>query len=377
MNIETIRQVCLARHLYELGISSLRSSNDLHLFAAMNLLQDAVEAFLIAVGEHVGVTIDQNTKFDKYFSQIDDKIKPKELPFKLKLVRLNRIRVDSKHYGIQPSRDECDRLAVSVREFFDEASNSLLGVSFSTVSALDLLDEGEVKQTLVEAKLALEDGHLVTCSINCRKALYLEIEQHYDVAEFKDGKPQNPLAGYTLAPFYAQSKEYIEKRVLDPTDFIVRDHSRIDQELLTQGVGTTDFWNIWRLTPEVYKTKDNVWIVKHDFDKLDPLLLADKADYIFSTTIDVVLAIHTNRKRMRSSEYGRYYLDLIQPNVPVFEKADVGSKVIGYTPPETLRLDTDFHVLGLKGDGTYWHVLHLERKFYLYGYIHGDNVKSH
>src|SRR5437867_11301624 len=177
MDLETIRRVSLARHLYELGTSSLRSSNDLHLFAGVNLLQDAVEAFLIAVSDHVGAAVDQNTKFDKYFVLINEKIAPKELPFKLKLLRLNRIRVDSKHYGIQPARDECDRLALSVREFFDEVSSSLLGVSFSTVSAIDLLDDGEVKQIMLEAKLALEKSNHESCVINCRKAVYLEIER--------------------------------------------------------------------------------------------------------------------------------------------------------------------------------------------------------
>lgn len=67
MDIETIRRIMLARHLFELGNTALRSSNDLYLFAAVNLLQDAVEAFLIAVADHVGAKIDHRTEFDKYF----------------------------------------------------------------------------------------------------------------------------------------------------------------------------------------------------------------------------------------------------------------------------------------------------------------------
>jgi hypothetical protein len=145
MDLETIRRISLARYLFQLGTSALRSSNDLHLFGAVNLMQDAVEAFLIAVGDVVSAEIDQNTKFDKYFVAINDRIKPRELPFKNKLLRLNRMRVDAKHHGIQPARDECDRVAVSVREFFDEVSSSVLSVNFATVSAIDLLDEGEIK----------------------------------------------------------------------------------------------------------------------------------------------------------------------------------------------------------------------------------------
>lgn len=375
MDIETVRQVCLARHLNELAVSSLRSPNDLHLFAAANLLQDAVEAFLLAIAGSVGAEIDQNTKFDKYFVLIDERIKPKELPFKLKLRRLNRIRVDSKHYGIQPARDECERLAVSVREFFEEVSSSLLGVAFSTVSGIDLLEGGDTKSVLLEAKAALEAGNHADCAIACRKALYLELEWQYDIAKFKDGQPRG-LLGWSNAPYFTRNKEYIEKNVRDPTDFIVLDHSNLDQELLKNGVDPTAYWNLWRLTPEVYRGADKIWVVKHDFDKLDPQLLEDKIEYIFATTIDVVLELHAARKAVKSHTYGCYYLELLKDCVTVYEKADRTSIVVATSPPDLLKLDTDYRVLGLQGDALYWHVHDMGENHMLLGFIHADDVKD-
>lgn len=375
MDIDIVRRLSLARHLFELGQSSLRSSNDLQLFAAANLLQDSVEAFLIGVAEYVGAEFDQHTKFDKYFGIIDAKIAPKEIPFKAKLLRLNRIRIDSKHHGIQPARDECDRVAVSVREFFDEVSWSIFGVAFASVSAIDLLDDGEPKTLLLEAKAALGAGKPDECVISCRKALYLEVEHDYDVSAYKDGKPLGLLGGFTMAPFYAQNKEYIEKNVKNPTDFIVRDHSRIEQELLTSGADTTAFWNIWRLTPEVFRDKAGNWVVKHDFDKLDDAVLADKAEYVFSTTVDVLLSLHANRRKTKTSQYGTYFVELKNDTVPVFEKADLNSKVIGNTPAGLLKIDTDFRVAGLCDDGPYWSVRHIADGKFLIGYIHNDHVK--
>lgn len=117
MDIEVIRRLTLARHLYGLAISYLKSSNDLYLFSAVNLMQDAVEAFLLAVSDHVNAKLSEKSTFDKYFLEINKSIHPKELPFKAKLLRLNRIRVDSKHYGIQPAKTECDRLSLATREF--------------------------------------------------------------------------------------------------------------------------------------------------------------------------------------------------------------------------------------------------------------------
>lgn len=304
------------------------------------------------------------------------KIKPKELPFKNKLLRLNRIRVDSKHHGIQPERDECQRLAISVREFFEEVSSSILDVNFATISAIDLLKEGETKEILLKAKNELENGDYPECSISCRKAIYLELEKGYDIFDFKEEEAKKPraLGPFSRAPFYARRKEYIEERVQEPTDYIVLDHSDLDQELLKYGVDNTAFWNIWRLTPEVYRTKDKEWVVKHDLAKLNTEFLINNIEYIFNATVDIVIAIYIKKEAFRSSLSRRYYIELKQGEVPVYEKADITSKVVFVTPKDLTRLDCDHYITGLRGDGPYWYILNL--KPILYGFIHNDYAKE-
>jgi hypothetical protein len=381
MDIEVVRRVCLARHLYELGTMSLRTSNDVHLFSAVNLMQDAVEAFLIAVGEHMGAKFDERTPFDKYFVEINTKIAPQELPFKQKLLRLNRIRVDSKHHGIQPARDECDRMAVSVREFFDEVTNSIFKTSFSTISALDLLDDGEVKSVLVEARDALDARDFPTMAVSCRKVLYLEIEKDYNVFKFKDGiTGLGNLGGLfgmsSNAPYYAQNKEYIEKNVRSPTDYVVLDHGRVDADLLRKGVRPEEFWNIWRLTPEVIQNEDSSWTFKDDFDRLNPDRLAEHADYIFSTTVDFALSIHSNRRSIRWSKDGQEWtIELKTDAVPVHEKADRTGPLASLTPKGLTHLTTNFRSPGLQGDGWYYQVFHFAKdEPTVYGFIHESDV---
>ncbi len=377
MDIEVIRRICLARHLYELGLASLKSANDLYLFSGVNLLQDAVEAFLVGVADFVGVALDEKMHFDKYFVLVNEKIAPKELPFKNQLLRLNRIRVGSKHHGIQPARDECQRLVLAVREFFDEVSSSVLAVNFATVSTIDLLTEGETKYQLLSAKNALDSGDLPMCAILCRKAIFLELERWYDVSEFKDGAKQGGLLGgpITNAPFFARNKDYIEKNVKDPTDYIVYDHSDLDQELLKYAVDNTAFWNVWRLTPEVYRTKNEEWVVKYDFNKLDTETLKVNIEYIFNTTVDIIITIHSKKETIKRSTYKRYSVELKQEEVPVYEKADINSRVIGRTPKGLTQMDCDFRVTGFRGDGPYWYIHDLDLGYFLYGFIHDDDLK--
>ena len=376
MEIEVMRRIILARHLYGLATSYLKASNDLYLFSAVNLLQDAVEAFLLGISDHVNASLSDKITFDKYFVHINEKIAPIELPFKPKLLRLNRIRVDSKHHGIQPARDECDRLAIYVREFFDEVCYAILHVNFSTVSTIDLLNDGEVKNILLDAKYAFENGNFPSCSISCRKAIYLELEHWYDISCFKDGaSPRGLLWQYSRAPFYTRNSKYIEEEVNNPTDLIVIDHSDLDNELIKYGVDNTTYWNVWRLTPEVYRNTQKQWIIKNEFDKLDVDILKDQIEYIFSATVDIVFTIHTKRAGTRSRSYGRHYIELKQEEVHIYEKADKTSKISYTTPKGVTKVDSDYSVEGLNNDGLYWHVRHSNEKVYLSGYLHGEHVK--
>jgi hypothetical protein len=375
MDIETIRRIVLSRHLYELAKGSLRSANDMHLFAAANLFQDAVEAFLVGVADHLNANTDQHTKFDRYFVLINEKIAPKELPFKPKLLRLNRIRVDSKHYGIQPDRDECERLSVSVREFFDEVSTSVLDRPFSSISAIDLLREGDAKAFLLDAQNALSEGDHETCAISCRKALYSEVEWDYDISKYADGKPRGLLSGMSSAPYYAKNKEFITEHVKEPTDYIVYDHSRVNERLLIAGADNTAFWNVWRLTPEVFKKSDGTWVVKYDLAKLDETILSDKIEYIFSASLDVVLSLHRTWQATQSGPHENYVLHLKNEEVPIYAKADVNSQVVGVTPLGVTTVDTNYWIEGLNGDGPYWHISYFQQGMSLFGFVHTDFVK--
>src|SRR5262249_49770214 len=130
----------------------------------------------------------------------------------------------------------------------------IFGRDFWSVSIIDLLnDDTEKKQLLREAEQAFGEGKYWECLIACRKAFYLEFEQRFDVQglSFKDGL----LAGLLMtdAPYYAWEEGYVEKNVHNPFEYIVSDRQRIDADLAKEGIDNGIYWNIWRLTPEVYR----------------------------------------------------------------------------------------------------------------------------
>lgn len=119
------------------------------------------------------------------------------------------------------------------------------------------------------------------CAISCRKAIYEELLWNYNIDKFIDPeKTKWILAGHSYAPYYTRNKEYIEKNVKTPTDYIVIDHSHLDSELVKFFIDNTMFWNVWRLTPDVYKSPEKTWVVKYEFNKTDDKILKDKIEYI-------------------------------------------------------------------------------------------------
>lgn len=327
-----MHKLLLARRLYELSRENLSSANDLSLGIGVNLLQDAVEAFLLAVSESVNAGIQSGTNFDRYFDLINAKIGPKELPFRARLVALNKLRVNSKHYRLAPAKSEAEGLLVTVREFLDEVTNSVLGLNFATISLIDLIRDGEPKNLLREAEAAFHGEDFEVCLVNCRKAIFVRIEFQYDVAPFGAEEGPKGLGLFLLgrkAPFYARSKDYVDKNVNDATDYIVFDHNNVEMDLMKSGMDSVSFWNVWRLTPQVYRSEaGGDWVVKREFGKFEEDGIRERAEYVLDTTINLFVAAHQKLAATRSPERRNYYVKLRREQVPVYEKADVNSEVV-------------------------------------------------
>lgn len=377
MNKSILHKLLLARRLHELARENLNSANDLSLSVGMNLLQDSVEAFLLAVAEHVSAQVQAKTAFEQYFDLIDAKTKPTVLPFRARLLALNKLRVNSKHYGLAPAKSEVSGLLVTVREFFDEVAQSMLGVVFSSVSLIDLLHDGEAKNLLKEAEQVFTAGDFAACLILCRKALFVRIESDYDVAPFEKEEQPNKLGLFLLrrkAPHYARDRDYIRNNVRDPTDYIVLDHGELEMELMKSGMDSVSFWNVWRLTPEVYRSaNDKTWVVKRDFAKLDADGIKERAEYVLDTTITLLVSADQKVAATRWPEPRRYFANLRREQVPLYQKASLTSDVVATTPAGLTKVYVDFAVEGIAA-GSFWHVSHYDDNVHLYGYISADEI---
>ena len=194
IDVKTINRILLARRLYELACEHLKSEIDLSLSIGVNLLQDTVETFLVAIAAHVQADVGDRTYFDQYFDAINKKT-GNTLPLRARLNDLNKLRVNSKHRGLAPAKSEVSDLPIIVKAFFEEVSSSILGCHFTSISLIDLMKDGEAKDLLIQASASFENGAYEECLVACRKAIYVKIESSYDILPFADGNPRGLLGG--------------------------------------------------------------------------------------------------------------------------------------------------------------------------------------
>ena len=243
-----------------------------------------------------------------------------------------------------------------------------------------MLHEGEPKELVQRAEAAFNSADYANCLVFCRQALFVGFESHYDARMFLETKRSLRFdldAFLSKVPQYARDRRYLEENVKEPTAFVIYDHNVFEMDLMKNGVDPVTYWNVWRLTPEVYRGKqDDRWIVKHDLRKFESEGIKDRAEYVLVTTTDILLICDQKRGRTRSPDYGSYYLMLRGDGVPVYSKASRASAVEQITPPGVRKVICDYSISSLDDSGTYWHVIDSDADVLLFGFIHEEDVDN-
>src|SRR3954451_15925162 len=102
LSTTVIKRLVLARYLFRLAEDNARSHREAAEFAAINILQDAIEIFMLGAFDRLNIATSQKTVFESYLDKINEHIET-PIPYRTRLVEINKARVASKHYGIRPN----------------------------------------------------------------------------------------------------------------------------------------------------------------------------------------------------------------------------------------------------------------------------------
>ena len=337
MKAPTVHSLITARTLYDEAFK-LIDSNDRHMCSAgLVMLQDALEIIFLAMLTECDID-EQKALESKTFDELIGELRKLGItvPKSGTLKALNKQRVITKHYG---------QLAepVTVRVYADAAEVAVssilpqvLGKDFRDIFISDLLEPGEARDFLSEAASLLERNQPLDALIAVRKALFVEIEHEYSIDKWSDAD-SNEIRGLLglgrgglKAPYWTRNKEWIEKNVKDPIDYVQIDHERLRLDGIEWGVNTAELENLRRLTPAVFRTdKGSPWHVQYDMSFPPNDATVANARYCLDRAISVLLR---KQQHTRAKRWPRRELPFDPPTIyvdaPLYERASQDSKIV-------------------------------------------------
>jgi hypothetical protein len=129
------------------------------------LLHDAVEAFLLLAAERLGAAAPRE------FGQYWDVLSPArlaggvDLAVKQGMVRLNKVRVNLKHHGVQPGRTAIDKSIADAATFFAANTPLVFDIDYDRVSMADVIEQEKVRELVRKAETANADGDYVSAMV--------------------------------------------------------------------------------------------------------------------------------------------------------------------------------------------------------------------
>lgn len=167
----------LSKFLFIKGKESVDLNNSMSCGLAISLFQDAVEMLLWAIVKT------NNTNPKETFMGLWESLEKSGiiLPFKAKMLELNKARVGFKHYGNLPDPQEAVKYCIYTEEFLIESMSSILQINFNELSISDLITNENVKKKIKAAELEFEQDNYHNCVTLCGEAEALALKPLYDL----------------------------------------------------------------------------------------------------------------------------------------------------------------------------------------------------
>jgi hypothetical protein len=351
------------------------------------ILQDALELIFLAALVEKGV--DEQKPIENFsFDQLIAEVKKQGINVIKSgtLKALNKQRVIIKHYGQVSEPQTVGTYYAVVRLAADDVLEQVVGKKLHQIMLNELIRNEETNKYLTDACEALEQEKYFKCLTSIRKAIFIEIEQDYCIYGWRNSEPNEPLLGLRglarggwKAPHYTRNKAWIEQNVNDPFNYIQRDHDRIRQDLLEWGASTQDFWNVWRLTPEVMRlNKEGGWLLNGELKHLFRAATKENAIFCLDRAVTLLSKKQSHGDLARWLDYSAQDRLRVRLNEPsnLYKKASSSSEVLAGLPENTVY-NANSVVPGMDGSGRYVSIIHIQdvEPRFLRGYVDLDSCE--
>lgn len=299
----------------------------------------------------------ENFSFDQLIGEL--KSNQIKVPKSGTIKALNKERVIVKHYG-QLAEPETVKNYLSAADMCIHAVlKQVFEKQIDEIWLHEFIRNEETKSCFEKALDYLTEGKSFRALVEIRKALFIEVESDYSIVGWKDfsSKAQGSESildyftrGGHKAPYWTRNKEWIEENVKEPFDYIQLDHQELRSDLLEWGVNTQDFWNLWRLTPSVFREHEHgKWSVKTEPEHFFEGATEENVKYCLDKAIGLIVKKRNHFDLRKSLSGLSKYRSRVQTKADptrVFEKASSDSEVTDELKPG-IRLNVSSIVKGL------------------------------
>jgi hypothetical protein len=160
------------------------------------------------------------------------------------------------------------------------------------------------------------------------------------------------------APRHTKNKEWIEKHVTCPLDYVQIDPDQIRLDALEWGVSTSELYSLRNLTPDVFRrASDSDWHVKYPVDFPNSRATEENCNYCLDVVINIIRKKEEYDQRSRSSAS---IPDWSLPNDkyigdPIYSTACQDSEVVDHISSE-LKYKINSVISGFNSSEKYFYV---------------------
>lgn len=381
MKQETLNTLITARALFDRAQEMCTVDDKYLASAGLVILQDALELVLYAC--LVELDADKDTAIESLsFDQLLGELRKcgKHVHKSGTLKALNKQRVIIKHYGQVADPATVRNYYGSAKSSADTLLKDVVGKDMQDILLSEAVKNNDIKQHISDAAEAIDNKKYFDALVAIRMALYLAIEEEYSVFGWKDSPAAKEIGfferlekGGGKAPYYTKNKEWVEKYVHDPFDYVQLDHEGLRIDLLEWGVSTQDFWNLWRLTPRVFFDKESkTWEVNLDMQHFKGGANETNARYCLDRIVSILVKKQNHLDLSRQLGYSPEYAFKvrIKNDQPLYAKASTKSEV-RHTLQNGQQYQADAIVSGLSEENSFVKISHVQdtEPKWIFGYV--------
>lgn len=252
-------QLLLAKRLFLIGSGYAEKDDPVSAGVSISLFQDSIEIFIWSLLKNLDAEAKEQTSFTSFFDLVKNakgNTKNISLPFKAKILELNKSRVNFKHYGNLPDISEAKKFKAYTEEFLTISFYEFLSIDFASLSLAELIPYPNIRTKIKNAEKLLESKELeqAIAEIAIAKSMLFEKLANYlpkPDRRISDGdRFLRKISDEQFISLFKPLIQYLEKS----TEISI---------ISLLGIQISDYFTLQRYLPAVLKMSDGQYSLQY------------------------------------------------------------------------------------------------------------------